>query len=83
MILRSTMTYGAETRELKSRTIFKLNSTEMDFWKRLSLEFQKRQNKKHTLHKKNKQLKWYCHIKILTEDRFPPKILERVPSGRR
>ena len=28
------MTYGAETWELKSRTISKLNSTEMDFWRR-------------------------------------------------
>ena len=30
-IIRSTMTYGAETWELKSRTISKLNSIEMVF----------------------------------------------------
>ena len=32
---------------------------------------------------KNEQLKWYGHVKRMTEDRFPRKVLEWVPPGRR
>jgi hypothetical protein len=31
-IVKSTITYAAETWRLKARTVAKLNSTEMDFW---------------------------------------------------
>jgi len=32
MIVKSTITYAAETGCLKAKTVAKLNSTEMDFW---------------------------------------------------
>ena len=65
------MTYGTETWELKSRTISKLNSTEMDFWK-CSARISRRHKIRNSVIKqktnvqnpiidfiKNKQLKWY------------------------
>ena len=33
-VVKSTITYAAETWCLKAKTIIKLNSTEMDFWRR-------------------------------------------------
>ena len=33
-IVKSTITYAAETWFLKAKTVAKLNSTEMDFWRR-------------------------------------------------
>ena len=33
-IIKSTVTYAAETWCLKAKTVVKLNSTEMDFWRR-------------------------------------------------
>jgi hypothetical protein len=33
-IVKSTITYAAETWCLKAKTLEKLNSTEMDFWRR-------------------------------------------------
>ena len=33
-IVKSTITYAAETWCLKAKTLAKLNSTEMDFWRR-------------------------------------------------
>jgi len=33
-IVKSTITYGAETWCLKAKTVTKLNSTEMDLWRR-------------------------------------------------
>ena len=33
-IVKSTITYAAETRCLKAKTVAKLNSTEMEFWRR-------------------------------------------------
>jgi hypothetical protein len=34
IIVKSTITYAAETWRLKAKMIAKLNSTEMDFWRR-------------------------------------------------
>jgi len=36
-IVKSTITYAAETRCLKAKTVAKINSTEMDFWRRSAL----------------------------------------------
>jgi len=33
-IVKSTITYAAETGRLKAKSVAKLNSTEMDFWRR-------------------------------------------------
>ena len=89
------MTYGVETWELKSRTISKLNSTEMDFWRR-SARISRRDKIGNSVIKqqtnvqkslidfiKNKQLKWYGHVKRMTEDIFPRKVLEWVAPGRK
>ena len=35
-IVKSTITYAAETWCLKAKSIAKLNSTEIDFWRRLA-----------------------------------------------
>jgi len=35
-IVKSTITYAAETGYLKAKKVAKLNSTEMDFWRRLA-----------------------------------------------
>jgi hypothetical protein len=40
-ILKSTITYAAETWCLKAKTAAQLNSTEMDFWRRSSRIFRK------------------------------------------
>src|SRR5215510_8674484 len=40
-IVKSTITYAAETWCLKAKTIAKLNSTEMDFWRHSALIFRK------------------------------------------
>ena len=45
-VVKSTITYAAETWCLKAKTVAKLNSTEMDFWRRpnAGLEFPGRTN---------------------------------------
>jgi hypothetical protein len=35
-LVKSTITYAAETWCLKAKMVAKLNSTEMDFWRRLA-----------------------------------------------
>ena len=46
-IVKSTITYAAETGCLKAKTTGKLNSTEMDFWRRSERISRKGQNKKY------------------------------------
>ena len=40
-IVKSTITYASETWCLKAKTVAKLNSTEMDFWRRSARIFRK------------------------------------------
>ena len=67
----------------------------MDFWRR-SARISRRDKIKNSVIKrkldvqnsiidvtKKKQLKCYGHVMRMTEDRFPRKLLEWVPPGRR
>jgi len=73
-IVKSTITYAAETGHLKAKTVAKLNSTEMDFWRR-SARISKKDKIRNTIIKqkmnvtgsllddiKTQQLKWYGHV---------------------
>ncbi|PSN37814.1 hypothetical protein C0J52_22582 [Blattella germanica] len=85
-IVKSSITYGSETWHLKSGTIHKLHSTQMDFWRR-STRISKRDNiRKPMIREKMKvkgsltediktaQLRWFGHVKRMREDRLPKKI---------
>ena len=94
-IVKSTITYGSETWHLKSGTIHKLHSTEMDFWRR-SARISRREKIRNTVIRekmkvkgslaediKTTQLRWFGHVKRMMEDRLPKKIYEWQPTGRR
>ena len=78
--ITSTVTYGAESWKLKSK-ISKLNSTEMDFWRR-SARISRRDRIKSSAIIENMNVqnsitdlikKWYGHVKRMTEVRFLKK----------
>ena len=78
-IVKSTITYAAETRCLKAKMVAKLNSTEMDFWRRsVRLSVKDKIRKTVIKQKMNvtrsllddiniKQLKWYGHFQRMVE----------------
>ena len=80
---------------LKAKTIAKLNSTEMDFWRRSARISRKdkirnniiKQKLKVTIYLlediKTKQLQWYAHVQRMEEGRLPKKVLKLRPSGRK
>ena len=82
-IVKSTMTYSAETWCLKAKTVGKLNSTQMDFrrrsvrisWKdkiRNNIIKQKMIVRRSLLEDiKTKQLKWYGHVQRMEGGRLP------------
>jgi len=85
-IVKSTIRYAAETRCLKAKTVSKLNSTEMDFWRR-SARISRKDKIRNTIMKrkmnvtmsllddiKTKQLKWYGHIQRMEEGRLQKKL---------
>ncbi|PSN43730.1 hypothetical protein C0J52_26785 [Blattella germanica] len=87
-IVKSTITYGSETWHLKSGTIHKLHSTEMDFWPG-SARISWRDKIRNTLIGENikvkgsltediktAQLRWFGHVKRMREDRLPKMIYE-------
>ena len=91
-IVKSTITYAAETWCLKAKTI---NSTEMDFWRR-SARISKKDKIRNNIIKqemnvtrsllediKTKQLKWYGHVQRMEEGRLPKKVVNCIPPGRR
>jgi hypothetical protein len=43
-VVKNTITYAAEKWCLKAKIVAKLNSTEIDFWRKLSSNFQEGQN---------------------------------------
>jgi hypothetical protein len=82
-IVKSTITYAAETWCLKAKTTEKLNSTEMDFWLR-SARISRKDKIRNTIIKqkmnvtrsllddiKTKQLQWYGHVQRVEEGRLP------------
>jgi len=82
-IVKSTITYGAETWCLKAKTVAKLNSTEMDLWRR-SARISRKDKIRNTNIKqkmdvtrslvddvKTKQLHWYGDVSRMEEGRLP------------
>jgi hypothetical protein len=94
-IVQSTITYAAETWCLKARTAAKLNSTEMEFWRR-SARISRKDKIKNIVIKqkmnversllddiKTKQLQWYGDVQRMEEGRLPKEIMKWRPPGRR
>ena len=78
-IVKSTITYAAETWCLKAKTTAKLNSTEMDFWRR-SARISRKDKIRNIIIKqkmnvtrsilddiKTKQLQWYGHVQKMED----------------
>ena len=93
-IVKSTITYVAETWCLKAKTVAKLNSAEMDFWRR-SARISRKDNIKNTVIKqkmnvtgsllddiKTKQPQCYGHVSRMEEGRLPKEVMEWRPPGR-
>ena len=85
-IVKSTITYAAETWCLKAKPVAKLNSTEMDFWRssvRISWKnkignniIKQKMNLTRSLleHIKTEQLKLYGNVQRMEEGRLPKKL---------
>ena len=85
---------AAETWCLKAKTVAKLNSTEMEFWRRSSRISRKDKIRNNVIKKinvtsslledtKTKQLKWNGHVQRMEEGRLPKKVMKWTPPGRR
>jgi hypothetical protein len=94
-IVKSTITYAAETWCLKAKTVEKLNSTEMEFWRRSS-RISRKDKIRNNINKqkmnvarsllddiKTKQLKWYGHVQRMEELRLPKEVMKWRQPGRR
>jgi hypothetical protein len=94
-VVKSTITYAAETWCLKAKTIAKLNSSEMDFWRR-SARISRKDKIRNNIFKqkmkvtrsllddiKTKQLQWYGHVQRMKEGRLPKEVMKWRPPGRR
>jgi hypothetical protein len=94
-IVKSTITYAAETWCLKAKMVAKLNSTEMDFWGRSARLSRKDKIRNTIITQKigvtrsllddinTKQLKWYGHVERMDEGRLPKQVMKWSPPGRR
>ena len=94
-IVKSTITYAAETWSLKAKTIAKLNSTEMDFWQRSARISRKDEIRDNIIKQKiniarsdvadikTKQIQWYGHVQRMEERRLPKEVTKWRPLGRR
>ena len=94
-IVKSTVTYGAETMKFNKNLESKLMSMEMDFLRRsvrfLRLEKirnnvirEKMNNKISVLdYMGYKQLNWYGNVRRMNQERLPRNFLEWCPPGRR
>ena len=77
--------FAAETWCLKAKTVAKLNSTEMDFWRRSARISRKDKIRNNIIKQKinvtrslledikTKQLQWYGHVQRMEEGRLPKK----------
>ena len=76
-------------------TVAKLNSTEMDFWRR-SARISRKDKARNAIIKqkmnvtrsllddiKTKQLQWYGHVQRTEEGRLPKEVMKWSPPGRR
>ena len=94
-IVKSTITCAAETACLKAKTVSKLNSTEMEFWRRSARISRKDKIRDIVIKQKlnvtrsllddikTKQLKWYGHVQRMEEGRLPKKVMKWSPPERR
>jgi len=86
---------AAEKWCLKEKTITKLNSKEMDFWRR-SARISRKDKIRNIIIKqkinvvtslsddiKTKQLQWYGHVQRMEEGRLPKDVMKWSPPGRR
>jgi len=93
--VKSTFTYAAETWCLKAKTVAKLISTEMDFWRR-SARISRKDKIRNTIIKqqmnvarsllddiKTKQLQWHGHSQRMEKRRLPKEVMKWSPPGRR
>ena len=87
--------YKAETWYLKVKTVAKLNSTEMDFWRR-SARISRKDKIRNTIIKqkmnvtrsllddiKTKQLQWFGYAQRMEEGRLPKEVMKWSSPGRR
>jgi len=96
-IVKTTITYAAETWCLKAKPVAKLNPTEMEFWQR-SARISRKDKFRNTTriikqkmnvtrslldHIKTKQLQWYGHVQRMEEGRLPKEVMKWRPPGRR
>ena len=92
-IVKSTITYAAETWCLKAKKVNKLNSTEMAF-RRQSARISRKDKIRNTIVKqkmnvtrslldgiKTKQLKWYGHVQRMEEGRLSKEVMKWSPPG--
>jgi len=94
-IVKSTITYATETWCLKAKTVAKLNSTEMDFWRRSARISRKDKIRNNIIKQKmnvttplledikTQQLKWYGHVQRMVDGTLPKKVMKWSPPGRR
>ena len=95
-IVESTITHAAETWCLKAKkTVAKLNSTEMDFWRRSARISRKDKIRNNIIKQKmnvtrslldeikTKQLKWYGHVQRMEEGRLPKKSYVTEPTRKK
>jgi len=93
-IVKSTITHAVETWCLKAKTVAKLNSIEMDFWRR-SARISRKDKIRKTIIKqkmngarsllddvKTKQLQWYGHVQRMEEGRLPKEVMKWSPPER-
>jgi hypothetical protein len=94
-IVKNTITYAAETWCSKAKTVAKLNSTEMDFWRR-SARISRKDKIRNIIIKqkmnltrsllddiKTKQLQWRGHVQRMEERGLPKEVMKWRPPGRR
>jgi len=84
-----------ETWSLKPKTVAKLNSTEMDLWRRSARIYRKDKIRNNIIKQKmnvtrsllddikTKQLQWYGHVQRMEEGRLPEEVMKWRAPGRR
>jgi hypothetical protein len=93
--VQSILLYGAETRTLNTQQANNLLATEMDFWRSSARKSRKENVRNVTIRKimevgknilevtEEKRLRWFGHVKRMSGNRLPLKILEWEPEGTR
>ena len=94
-IVKSTITYAAETGCLKAKTVAKVSSTETEFWRRSARISRKDKIRKIIIKQKmnvtmsllddikTRQFQWYGHVQRMEERRLLKEVMKWRPPGRR